>query len=285
MRSSPAEPQAGPAPGPAPARAVPPPPPREPLRVALAIQLRTLEALAVRFLVTRYGRENIGFVWAILEPMLLCIAVMLLWSVAKPTYEHGIHVVGLVLTGYMPLTLWRHLSNAGVHGLRQSKNLRYHRNVTYLDAIVSRLALEFVTTTAALIVATSALMIIGLVEPIHDYGLVLAGWLLMGALGFGFGLFLAGLTELSETAEKFVQPIQYIIVPISGVFFMVGWLPQAGRELIVWVPHVHSYEAIRAGFFGSSVRTYEDLGYGFGWALSATAFGFIMIRLVRDRVR
>lgn len=285
MPSNATEPRAEPPLGPVPERAPPPPPAREPLRAALRLQVRTIEALAVRFLVTRYGRENIGFVWAILEPMFLCAAVMLLWSLAKPAYQHGLHVVGLTLTGYMPLTLWRHLSNAGVHALRQSKNLRYHRNITYLDAIVSRLALEFVTTTAALIVATSTLMIVGIVEPIHDYGLVLAGWLLMGALAFGFGLFLAGLTELSETAEKFIQPMQYMIVPLSGVFFMVSWLPQKARELIVWVPQVHSYEAIRAGFFGPSVRTYEDLGYGFGWALAITAVGILVMELARDRVR
>lgn len=262
----------------------PPPPRREPLRTVLRFQLRTLEALIVRFLVTRYGRHGLGFLWVILEPILLTIAVMILWSLIKPTYQQGVHIVGFVLTGYMPLTLWRHLSNAGVHSLRQSKNLLYHRNITYFDAIVSRLVLEFLGTTAALFLVTAILMSLGVLLPIHDYGLVLAGWLLMGALAFGFACLLAALTEISETVEKFVQPIQYMLLPISGAFFMVAWLPPRARDLVVHLPLVHSYEAIRAGFFGPSVRTYEDLGYGFACALALAAAGIWAMLRARDRV-
>ena len=48
------------------------------------------------------------------------------------------------------------------------------------------------------------------------------------------------------------------LVLISGVFFMVDWLPASVRELILWVPMVHGNEMVRHGFFGSVVTTYEN---------------------------
>src|SRR5580692_536067 len=41
------------------------------------IQVRVLGALIVRELHTRFGRDNIGFLWFIVEPMLLAVGVAL----------------------------------------------------------------------------------------------------------------------------------------------------------------------------------------------------------------
>ena len=85
-----------------------------PSKGRLLTKLRVLEALAVRDMMRRYGRGNLGFLWVLLEPMILTVGVMLIWSVAKGEQEHGIEIIAFVLTGYMPLTLWRHMTNGGV---------------------------------------------------------------------------------------------------------------------------------------------------------------------------
>ncbi|WP_439496036.1 ABC transporter permease [Bosea sp. (in: a-proteobacteria)] len=254
------------------------------LRASLAVQARTMNALVIRFLVTRYGRENLGFVWVILEPMLLCSGVMLMWSILKPPFEHGLQVVAIVFTGYLPLTLWRHMTMPAVFILRSSRNLLYHRNVTYLDAVISRLALEFLGTTAALLIVYGVLFAFGVLGPIYDFSLMLAGWLLMAGLGFGFGCMLAAASEYSEIFERFMQPIQYLLVPLSGAFFMVEWFSAKGQKVILYMPMVHAYEAFRGGFFGPSTVTHYSLGYGAAWALGVTGLGLWLIEKVRDRV-
>ena len=42
----------------------------------LAMRVRVLEALAVRDMMMRYGRGNLGFLWVLLEPMILTVGVM-----------------------------------------------------------------------------------------------------------------------------------------------------------------------------------------------------------------
>ena len=43
------------------------------------IQHRVIGALMIRELVTRFGRENIGFLWMMVEPLLFAGLVGILW--------------------------------------------------------------------------------------------------------------------------------------------------------------------------------------------------------------
>jgi capsular polysaccharide transport system permease protein len=214
----------------------------------------------------------------------LTVGVMILWSALKPTYQHGIHIVSLVLTGYLPLTLWRHMSQCATYAVRRNAGVLYHRNVTLLDAVFSRFAIEFLGTTTALAFVSTILITSGLVEPIQDYGLVILGWFTMAALSLGFGLVIGAATEYSEVVERILQPLQYFLLPISGCFFMVDWLPTEAQTLALYVPMVHVYEMFRAGFFDEGVRTYYTVEYPLIWALCAVALGVRLLMRVRDRV-
>lgn len=247
-------------------------------------QLRCLEALIIRDMMMRYGRGNLGFMWVLIEPMILTIGVMLIWTMIKGEREHGITIIALVLTGYMPLTLWRHLTNNGVFALRRNASLLYHRNVTLLDVFMGRMALELGATTAALAIVAGTLMATELIEPIADYGTLAAGWLAMGALALGSALVICVLTEYSETWERFIQPYQYLMLPLSGCFFMVDWLPTAAQTAILFNPTVHCFEAFRAGFFGEKVATHYNLWYPFLWAIGLLAVGLRGLDAVRDRL-
>ncbi|WP_271022571.1 hypothetical protein [Rhizobium sp. RCAM05973] len=98
----------------------------------LKIQGRVLGALIMREMLIRYGRENIGFLWLALEPMILTSGVMLMWTLLRHE-AHGLVVAAFVLSGYMPLTLWRHISGHAVSCLRQNMPLMYHRQIRLAD--------------------------------------------------------------------------------------------------------------------------------------------------------
>src|SRR5580658_8053057 len=105
---------------------------------------RIIWALALRELATRYGRENIGFLWVIGEPILFCGAVSAMWSVIRPPYEHGIRLVPFLVTGYMPILLVRHILAHGMYAVRVNASLLYHRQVSILHLFFARSLVEFV---------------------------------------------------------------------------------------------------------------------------------------------
>lgn len=254
------------------------------LRQVLGQKTRVYQALILRHIIMRYGRANLGFVWVLVEPMFLCVGVMGIWALSKGQMEHGLQLSAIAYTGYMPLTLWRHMTNSMGYVLRAGKHLTSFRGITLLDVVFSRILMEFVAVTAASLVVYAVLSTVGILPEIYSVGEVLIGWLLMGALGLGGGLLIAGATEASEVSEKFIPPLQYLMLPFSGCFFLLDWLPSYAREALSYVPFVHAFEMIRGGYFGPVVTTYSDPAYAFAWALVMVGSGLFFVETVRDRV-
>lgn len=219
-------------------------------------QSRGLHALMIRELMMRYGRGNIGFLWLVLEPMILCAGVISVRWVIQTHEERGVPLVTLVLSGYMPLTLWRHLTNKSIHILKSNMGLLYHRAISVLDIFMMFMALEFIGCTFAYIVNYFALLVIGVIDPIKDYGYVIEGWCLMGILAVGFGALIAVLTEQYEPADRFIAPIQYLLLPVSGFLYMADWLPESVRKIALWIPLLHCFEIGRHGFLGGTIPTH-----------------------------
>jgi capsular polysaccharide transport system permease protein len=250
----------------------------------LKIHARVLGAMIMREMVTRYGRENIGFLWLILEPMILTGGVMIMWTLLKHE-AHGLTVAAFVLSGYMPLTLWRHVSSHAVSCLRQNLPLMYHRQIRLPDALIARALLEVGGITAALIVVYTMVRLAGIIQPYQNLGLLLAGWVFMAWFSFAVGLVLAAASEKYEFVEKLVQPAQYLMLPISGMFFMVAWLPSGVQKLALYVPLVHCFELFRAGVFGDTVKSFYDIDYIFKCCLFTTAVGLYLVERARRHVK
>lgn len=249
------------------------------------IQARNISALMLRDLMLRYGRDNIGFAWVILEPMILTLGVMTIWSMMMGSVKSGITIIEFVLTGYMPLTLWRHLTNSMISFFRRSAPLLYHSSISLFDIVFARLFLEFIGTTAALLVVWGSLNVMGVVNDVARWDLLIAGWLMMGWLGAMAGLLMASWTERYETAERFVQPMQYLLIPISGAFSLVEWVPKWGQDILSLNPMVHCFEVFRAGYFGPSVVTHYSFTYYLGCAFFLSCAGVAAVHHVRWKVQ
>ncbi len=244
-----------------------------------------IHALMIRDLMGRFGRNHLGFAWTILEPMILCVGVMLIWSMIREPVIHGVPVVAFVFTGYMPLTLWRHLTSPLVKLLRNNSAILYHRPVSHVDILLARCALEFFSTTAAVIVVYFVIVSVDLMQPIKDPGLALAGWLFSGWYFCAQGLLINAWTENWEPAEKFIGPLNYLQLPISGVFAMVEWVPNYAQKLLLLNPSVHCIEMVRAGVFGNEITTHYDPLYLAAWCLAMTVLGGAATCHVRKSVR
>ena len=225
------------------------------------LQFRVIGALILREIHTRYGRENIGFLWVFFEPVMFCVAVTLMWSAIRPAHEHGLPMVAFIITGYLPLTMWRHCVFRSIRAFEANGSLLFHRQVTPLDLIAARLVLELYGTAIAFILVAGGAMVMGFMEPPYDLGLFYLGNFYNILFSIGTGLILASLSERSEVVERCVSVFTYMSLPFSGAFSMVDWVPVRLQHILLFSPSVHAYEIIRAGEFGPSLRTHYDLTY------------------------
>lgn len=247
-------------------------------------QGRVVGALLMREMTTRFGREGLGFLWLAGEPILFCFGVLILWSFTKPAYEHGVRLAPFVMTGYMSLILIRHLIGLLSAAIPANLGLLYHRHVKPLHIFVARIVLEVGGATAAFAIVYIVLLFLGQVSPPKDYLLLYAGWLLVAWLAVGFSLIMTGLVMRFEIFERVVGLISYILIPISGAFFMVAWLPPSAQEFALLIPFVHGVEMVRAGVFGEFVETHYDVAYAVALGAVFNILGLLMISASMDRI-
>lgn len=251
---------------------------------ALNRHSRVVGALMMRELITRFGRRGLGFLWLVGEPLLFCLGVLGLWALIRPEYEHGVRLGPMVMTGYMALLLLRHQIGWSLNALSGNQGLLMHRDVAVLHLYLSRNLLEFLGATGAFAVVYGILAVMGQVGPPADWGLVHAGWMLLAAMGFGLAMIFAGLAQRFAVMERIVPLLTYAMIPLSGAFFMVSWLPPAAREAVLLIPLPHAVEMLRAGVFGEFVATYWDPVYAVAWAGGLVLLGLALVAGARDRL-
>jgi ABC-type polysaccharide/polyol phosphate export permease len=251
---------------------------------ALRVQTRVIGALMMWEVITRYGRDNLGFIWLFLEPMIFTLAVTALWSAVGLSHVSTLPIVAFALTGYSSVLLWRNCASRCSMAIQQFSSLLFHRPVRVLDLLLTKILLEIGGATISFVVLAALWISIGWAGWPDDILLVLGGWLLLAWFGGALALLIGALTTFSEIAERLWHPTAYILFPLSGAVFMVDWLAEEFQRVVLWFPMVHCTEIIREGFFGSVVRTHYDASYVALVCLAMTAAGLALVQAAGRKV-
>lgn len=245
------------------------------------IQIRVIQGLIIRELITRFGRENIGFLWVMAEPLLFAVLVGLLWRFEKGPQEHGVNIIAFVATGYLPLVMFRSTVTRAIGIFAANSSLLYHRQVKILDLVLVRFVVEFIGHMMAYVFIATVLFALDQFPWPHDLAYLLLGWLYYGLFSLTVAMVVAPLSEMSEVMEKVMPVITYLMVPFSGAFFMAEWLTPDVRDAVLWSPPVHAMEMMRYGVFGDALHPLFDFAYTPGWCLPVLMAGLMLCRHVR----
>jgi capsular polysaccharide transport system permease protein len=255
-----------------------------PFARSLAIQGRVISALLMREVITRFGRQNLGALWLLVEPMLFTMGVAALWTLAGMKDFSPLPVVAFAITGYSSVLMWRNTVSRCNRAIRENASLLFHRNVRVFDVFISRALLEIAGATGSFVVLTLACIALEYIAPPQDALMVVGGWLMLGWFGMALAFLIGSAAAYGEVVDRIWQPASYLLFPLSGAAFMVDWLPPAGRETVLLLPMVHAVELLREGYFGSVVHTHYDMGYMALVNLALTLAGLALMRGAARRV-
>ncbi|MFA6219016.1 MAG: ABC transporter permease [Erythrobacter sp.] len=254
------------------------------LRKGWDIQTRVIGALMLRELTTRFGRENIGFLWIMAEPLLFAVLVGLLWRVLKGPEEYGVSIIAFVVTGYIPLVLFRTSVARAISSFTANGSLMYHRQIKILDIILVRFMIELIGHMMAYLFIALALGAFGLFPWPYDIGFLMLGWAYYALFTLSVALVVAPLSEMSEVIEKVMPVTIYIMIPFSGAFYLVSTLYGDAATAVLYSPPVHGMEMMRYGVFGPSIDPQYDFLYPLKFILPCMAVGLLLCRRVRRRL-
>lgn len=248
------------------------------------VQIRVIGALVMRELHTRYGRQNVGYIWLFLEPMMLAATVALLHAKSGLHLGGDIKPVPLALIGYCNFMTFRSIFSRAEGALEANLPLLNHRTVSVVDILVGRAILEAAGTWIAFVILIGLAIALGLANPPARPLILLVGMTSMVWLSFSLGMIVCAVTHERQSIGRLVHPLTYVMMPLSGAFFTMASLPDSIRKIFLVVPLAHIFEILRYGWFVSAHSEYIDPLYLLAWLLGSTLVGLLLLSLARQRI-
>ena len=254
--------------------------PDVPFGSAIRVQMNVIGALMMRELHTRFGRDNIGYLWLFVEPMILAFTVALIHSFTK-SRDHGVTMVAVTLAGYLTFIQFRSTVIRAEGTVDANKPLLYHRSVTILAMLLARSLLEAATTIMPYALLMGGAIVLGYASFPARILYLICGIGFMTWFSFAFSLVISAATHFSRLAERLIHPTLYLLMPASGAFFILKWIPEPFRSKLAWVPLVQIEELIRYGQFESLNDRYVSVPYLVAWCAIPTFLGLTSVRMLR----
>ncbi len=248
---------------------------------SLNVQIRVLGAIMLRELHTRFGRNNIGYLWLVLEPMILSGGVSIFHVIAHVHLPFGFFPSTFYASGYITYIIFRNNANRAAGLIEGNRPLLFHKNVTLWDMTIARVLLDLVATFGAMVLILGTYILLGLAPLPERPWLIVEGMLLMSWLSLGVATMISAASEFSPVVERFVHPFTYLIIPFSGMFSVMDELPRPMAIANSFFPFPHIADLVRMGLNANFTSTYMNLTYVVIFCAVSTILGFLWLGIAR----
>ena len=242
-------------------------PPRPPLRPrgmvdAFETQARVIGALILREVRTRFGESRLGYLWALMEPV-IHIGVL---ALVFPFTMHGRPPLGenfffFYFTGVLPYLLFSHTVGHLGHSLIDNRSLLQLPQVTHIDVLAARGILEFATILVVALAFVGAFLIMGVSAVPSRPGTALFALLAMWLLAMGVGAINAVINVFTNAWDHAFQVVVRILYFASGIFYVPAMMPLWVRQALSWNPLLHAVDWFRTAFFTNYEPPWLDQSY------------------------
>jgi capsular polysaccharide transport system permease protein len=252
---------------------------------ALQTQGAVIGALILRELQTRYGRDNVGYLWMICEPLMLATVISTLHYVGKLTHQsNGMQPFPFTVLGYCLFIIFRNVFNRADGVIEASTSMMYHRMITSLDILLVKAIVEICGCLSSMAVLMTVAIMLGIAEfPARPLYLFL-GAFQMSWMALALSLIIAAYTYDSHILSRFVHPFSYFMVPLSGAFFTMSFLPVWAQSYMAWNPMMSIFETARYGWFETASSRYIYASYTIAVCACLTYWGLLAIRHLKARI-
>ncbi|MEE9322798.1 MAG: ABC transporter permease [Granulosicoccus sp.] len=251
---------------------------------ALKTQSRVINALLLREAMTRYGQHKIGFLWALIEPIimvLLFLAVLVLMRSGSPG---GMPHVQFMIAGIVPFMMFRNLISQMQGALSGSRSMLGFPQVTTFDVIIARGVLEVAVMMSVYVLMLSVAHLLGYSIRVERPLEVLAVCGLFSMTGIGLGFFFASVSPIIPSVRQISSVFMGRPLLLgSGLFYVADVLPTAIRDMLLYNPILHLMELLRSAFFIEFESTYASWGYAVSWAVGSLALGLTTHQALKRR--
>ena len=252
-------------------------------RIRPLASVRSIAALILREMGTTSGRTSGGYLWAILEPAAGIALLTLVFSLMMRSPPLGTSFPVFYATGILPFLLYNDVSGKLAQAIRFSKPLLAYPRLTFVDALIARFVLSFLTQVMVFCAVSTAVLAMSDGRSAPHAVPILYAILMAAALGIGVGTMNCFLFSMFPTWARVWGVLTRPMFLISGIFYTFESLPRIHQEWLWYNPVVHVVGQMRRGFYPTYEAAYVDPVYVITLSLVLTAGGLLLLgRYHRD---
>ena len=251
---------------------------------ALSTQTRVIHALIMRETLSRYGDHKLGFMWAILEPLVFISLIAGFMSFMRSDNPGGMPLVPFMITGFVPFFIFRNTMNQLRSAVSGNISLLGFPQVTIFDAIIARVLLEGAVMLFVFGFLVGMAHLMGFEIRIENPLGVLMVCVCLLLMGTGIGFLLATLSPIIPSTGQvagilFGRPL----FMTSGLFFTADSVPEPAQTWLLYNPVLHLLELMRSYFFYEFESNHGSWFYAGSWVVGLLTFGMLTHQALKRR--
>jgi len=210
---------------------------------------RAIFALMLREMSTTYGRSPGGYVWAILEPAAGIALLTAIFSAGFRNPPLGTSFSFFYAGGMLPLLMYIDVSNKVGQSIQFSRALLAYPRVTFIDALLGRLFLNFMTQIMVHVVVLSFILLVLQPDTTLNFVKIFQAYLLCFLFAAGVGTLNSFLTlayPIWQTAWAVLNRPMFLV---SCIFFIFEIVPEPYSDFLWYNPMVHIVGQMRDGYY------------------------------------
>ncbi|MFD1344657.1 ABC transporter permease [Litorisediminicola beolgyonensis] len=238
---------------------------------------RSILALMLREMSTRYGRTPGGYVWAILEPLGAILVLALGFSLVLRSPSLGNSFILFYATGFLPFNIFNDISNNVARSLKFSKGLLVYPSVTWIDALLARFVLNLLTGLLISYLLLGGILMLSETRSVLQIGPIIEAMCLTALLGLGVGSMNCVLGGLFPVWDNIWSIITRPLFLASGVFFIYDDMPPLAKEVLWYNPLIHITGLMREGFYPMYAPGYISIAYVTLVSMALLVLGLLLL--------
>jgi ABC-type polysaccharide/polyol phosphate export permease/protein involved in temperature-dependent protein secretion len=246
---------------------------------------RVIYAIMLRDIRTRFGHTQLGYLWAIIEPIghLATLGAMF-YALNHAPPPVGDNMFLFYVTGLLPFLMFSHVSNDVMGAVEGSHAMLQLPIVRRTDMMAAHALRQLATEAVVGIVIFSVAALLG--EQGMPADLLTAGEAiaLLWLLAVGTGAVNVVLQEALPAWDTFYAALIRMLYFTSGIYYSPVGMPDWVREVLLWNPVLQGIDLFRGGFFRQYEPHWLDLDYLAAWAAGSVGVGFALERATRARL-
>lgn len=248
------------------------------------IQRAVVFAIFIRELRTRFGQFQLGYLWAILEPLSMVLILSFVRMLFGRADIAGLSFPVFFASGIITYLLFNHIIVSGLSAVEGNLSLFNYQRVKPFDILIARSLLELLISLGTALIIFPGLYFIGFTFHWNDTLRVVAILVCLYTMSFGVGLILCVVGPLWQEAKKVVPVLIRPLFFISGIFFSVSMLPEVARPVALLNPLLHFTELMRGALFQEYDSHEGSLFYVFCWSVGSVLVGLWIYRVFRIKI-